>query len=172
MRHRHVLLAATILAFAAPAVAGPTEDFNALTDQYWAFTLRENPTFASGLGVHDYDDQLGDISLAAEDRRAAQAAQFLARLDRIPDAGLSPADRINKAILRRTLGESVEANRFGQRVMLFSNRGGWHQNLAGLAEGLTFRTRADYDNYLKRLAQYPALNDEALRISNQAIAGG
>lgn len=165
-------ICALMLGTAAPALAGPTEDFTALTDQYWAAYLRENPTFASSLGVRDYDDQLGDISLAAEDRRAAQAARFLARLDAIPDAGLSPADRINKAILKRTLAESVAANRFGQRVMLFSNRGGWHQNLAGLADGLTFKTRVDYDNYLKRLAQYPALNDEALRISDQAIAGG
>src|SRR5687767_13033959 len=91
MRHRHVLLAATVLAFAAPAAAGPTEDFKALTDDYWAFTLRENPTFASSLGVRDYDDQLGDISLAAEDRRAAAAAQYLARLEAISDAGLTPA---------------------------------------------------------------------------------
>ena len=37
-------------------------------------------------------------------------------------------------------------------MMLFTNRNGWHQNIAGLADGLTFRTRADYDNYLKRLA--------------------
>jgi uncharacterized protein (DUF885 family) len=172
MRHRQLLLAATFLSLAAPVAAAPPEDFRALTDDYWAFFLRENPTFASSLGVRDYDDQLGDISLAAEDRRAAAAAQYLTRLDAIPDAGLTPADRINKAILRRTLAESVEANRFGQRVMLFSNRNGWHQSLASLADGLTFRTRAIYDNYLKRLSQYPALNDEALRISDQAIAGG
>ena len=83
-----------------------------------------------------------------------------------------PPIAVNKAILVRTLSESIEANRFGQRVMLFSNRSGWHQQFAGLADGLTFRNRADYDNYLKRLAQYPALNDEALKISTQAIAEG
>ena len=169
---RASLIIGILMATAAPAVASPTEDFTALTDEYWAFVMRENPTFASQLGIHDYDDRLGDISLAAEDRRAAQSAAYLKRLDSIPDSGLSPADRINKAILKRTLSESVEANRFGQRVMLFSNRSGWHQNLAELANGLTFRTRADFDNYLKRLAQYPALNDEALKISTQAIAQG
>ena len=55
-------------------------------------------------------------------------------------------------------------------MMLFTNRSGWHQNLAGLADGLTFRTKADYDNYLKRLAAYPALNDEALGISAPGAA--
>ena len=172
MRHRHVLLAATILTLAAPAMAGPPENFKALTDDYWAFVMREYPTFASSLGIRDYDDRLADISLAGEDRRAVAAAVYIKRLEVIPDAGLSPADRVNKAILRRSLAESIEANGFGQRMMLFSNRSGWHQELAGLADGLTFKTRADYDNYLKRLAAYPALNDEALKISTRAMAEG
>jgi len=172
MRRPFHIITAILLASAAPALAGPREDFKALTDEYWAFTLRENPAFASGLGIHAYDDRLADISLAAENRRAAQAAIFLARLKAIPAGGLSPADRINQAILERSFAEYVEANRFGQRMMIFSNRSGWHQELAGLADGLTFRSAADYDNYLKRLARYPALNDEALKISTQAVAEG
>lgn len=173
MRRCVSMMASSLLAMAAmPALAGPPEDFKALTDDYWATTLRENPTFASSVGVRDYDDRLADISLAAEDRRTAAAAAYLARLDAIPDAGLSPADRINKAILRRGLTNAVEGNRFGQRLMLFTNRGGWHLDLAGLADQLTFKQRADYDNYLKRLSLYPALNDEALRISTRAVAEG
>jgi uncharacterized protein (DUF885 family) len=173
MRYRSLALAAAAaLALATPALAGPAEDFKALTDEYWAFVLRENPVYASVLGHREHDDQLGDITLAAEDRRIAQAAQFLARLNAIPDAGLSAADQVNKSILKRTLEESIEGNRFGQRMMLFTNREGWHQSIAGLADGLTFRNRADYDNYLRRLAQYPGYNDEALRISTRALNEG
>ncbi len=172
MRHRFTILAAVALGVASPALAGPPEDLKALTDDYWAFVMREYPTFASQLGVRDYDDKLGDISLAAEDRRAAAAATYLQRLDAIPDAGLAAGDRINKAILKRSLAESVEANRFGQRMMIFSNRSGWHQQLAGLADGLTFKARADYENYLKRLAAYPALNDEAQKIGTRAMNEG
>ena len=166
------LIGAVSIALAAPALAGPAEDFKALTDEYWAFVLRENPVFASTVGHREYDAQLGDISLAAEDRRAAEAERFLARLNAIPDVGLSPADRVNKAILKRSLEEWIEGNRFGQRMMLFTNRSGWHQSIAGLSENLTFRNKADYENYLKRLAQYPAYNDEALRISTRAIHEG
>ena len=172
MRRFEFMLAGAALAVAAPASAGAPEDFKALTDEYWAYVLRENPVWASQLGVRDRDDQLGDISLAADDRRGAAFAGYLKRLDAIPDAQLSPADRTNKLILRRSLAESVEARRFGQRTMLFTNREGWHQSIAGLSEGLTFRNAADYENYLKRLAQYPAYNDEALRVSQQAVNGG
>ena len=37
MRRLSFALAATCLSLAAPALAGPTEDFKALTDEYWAF---------------------------------------------------------------------------------------------------------------------------------------
>ncbi|HZB69602.1 MAG TPA: DUF885 domain-containing protein [Sphingomicrobium sp.] len=173
MRYRSLALAAAAaIALATPALAGPAEDFMALTDEYWAFILKENPTWASSLGHRQYDTQLGDISLAAEDRRVAQAQRFLARLNAIPDAGLTPADRVNKSILKRGLEEWIEGNRFGQRMMLFTNRAGWHQSIAGLSDSLTFRNKADYENYLKRLAQYPAYNDQALAISARALHEG
>ena len=173
MRHRSLALAAAAaIALATPALAGPTEDFKALTDEYWAFVLKENPTFASSLGHRQFDAQLGDISLAAEDRRVAQAQRFLARLNAIPDAGLTPADQVNKSILKRGLEEGIEGNRFGQRMMLFTNREGWHQSIAGLSDRLTFRNKADYENYLTRLASYPAYNDQALAISTRALNEG
>jgi uncharacterized protein (DUF885 family) len=166
------ICSAIALACGAPAAAAPSDDFKALTDEYWAYMMREFPTWASQLGIRDRDDQLGDISLAAQDRRAAAAQQFLSRLEAIPDSGLSAADRTNKLILRRSLSDAIEGNRFGQRMMLFTNREGWHQSLAGLSDNLTFRNAKDYDNYLKRLAAYPAYNDEAIRVSQRAVAEG
>ena len=172
MRIAILAVGAAALLFTAPAAAAPAEDFKALTERYWAYVMQESPVFASMLGKREYDDKLGDISLAAQDRRTAEYGRFLAELNRIPDAGLSPADRVNKAIFKRGLEEAIEGNRFGQRMMLFTNRDGWHQNLAGLADRITFRTAKDYDNYLKRLAAYPALNDGALKVSARALAEG
>lgn len=157
---------------AAPAMAGPREDFAALQHEYESWLLRENPEYASALGVHDYDGMVSDISLAAMDRRAAEAAAMLTRLDAISAAALAEPDQVNRAILRRQLAETVEGNRFGQRMMLFTTYAGWHQNFAGLADSSPFGTAADYRSYLDRLARYPALNDEALRITQMAVDGG
>jgi uncharacterized protein (DUF885 family) len=66
----------------------------------------------------------------------------------------------------------VEAERHPQRDMLFTTFFGWHQGFAGMASGLPFRTRADYESYLTRLAQYPAMNDAALAITARAVSGG
>jgi uncharacterized protein (DUF885 family) len=170
---RTVLAAALLfLAAATPAGAAPADDFHRLMDEHYAWLLRENPIYATSLGVHDYDRQIGDLSLAAEDRRAREAGAFLARLDAIPESALSPEDRVNRAILRRSLAESVEANRFPQRMMLFTTYSGWHQNFAGLAENLPFRSRGDYESYLARLEQYPRMNDTALDITARAVREG
>lgn len=172
MRLAAVLLAAASLAVAAPASATPTEYLHALMDEFWAAVLRESPVLATTVGVRDYDDRVGDISLAAEDRRAAEAQAFLTRLETIPEEGLSEVDRANRGILMRLLSEQIEANAFGQRVMLFTSYAGWHQNFVGLANNVPLSTPADFESYLARLRLYPSINDEAIRISDQAIEQG
>ena len=165
-------LIAFALIVSAPASASSTEDFSKLLQDHWTWAMRQDPISASALGVRAYDATLPDVSLAAADRRTAEAAGFLKRLEAILSADLSPADRINRAILKRMLEEQIEGNRFGQRMILFTNREGFHQTIAGLADVVPLRTRADYESYLARLARYPALNDEAIGVTRQAVAKG
>ena len=73
MRTMIFALAAAALAIAAPATAGPTEDFHALMDQYWATYLNDNPLTASSVSVRTFDRTLGELSLAEFDRQADEA---------------------------------------------------------------------------------------------------
>ena len=139
-------------------------------DDYWATQLRESPLLASSAGVHDYDAQLDEVGVAALDRQAAEAADFLKRLNTIPASALPPADQTNHAILHRQLESSVEANRFGQRMIFYSSNGSLHNYLVDSLTSVPLRTRADYDNYLSRLAlvksridAYGAMSAEAAR---------
>ncbi len=171
-KHAHLVITAFLALAAAPATAQSSDALNAVIADHWAWFLSQSPVFASALGERAYDDRLGDVSLANADRIAADAQKFADRLRKIPDAGLSNADRTNKGVLLRILSEQVEANGFGQRMMLFSTYDGWHQSFAGLADNLPFKTRSDYTSYLTRLALYPRLNGEAIAISRQALAQG
>ena len=94
--HRH-LLAATMLAVAAPVVAGPVEDFRKLQDDYWAAILKDSPLFATQVGVTTYDRDLGPLSLAEMDRQAAQSAAFLRRIEAIPATSLPESEQANRA---------------------------------------------------------------------------
>ena len=166
------LVLALLLASAAPAAAAPADDLKRLMDEQYAWLLKNYPTYATALGVRDYDDKIDDLSAAARDRRAAEAKGFLDRLNAIPPEGLSPEGRTDRAILKRGLEEFVEANRYGQRTMLFTTYAGWHQNFASMADNLPFRDLHDYESYLTRLEQYPAMNDAALAITAEAVKGG
>lgn len=166
------LIATLLLATATPLAAAPSDDLGALLKEHWAWYLANNPEQATALGVHDNDTKLSDVSLAAADRQAAEAERFRTRLRAIPDAGLKADERVNKAILDRLLTEQIEGNRFGERQMLFTTYYGWHQGFAGLADNLSFQRKTDYESYLARLAAYPALNQEAIRITRAAVAEG
>jgi uncharacterized protein (DUF885 family) len=173
------LFTALALMAALPAAATPSTELKAVIDAHWEWVMDENPVFASTLGdprrarpVLRGAGRLGDISLAAQDRSAVRAAAFSKQLAMIPDAGLSVAERVDKAILMRMLDEQAEANRYGQRMMLFTTYAGWHQSFAGLSENSPFNTVADYESYLARLAAYPAINREAIAITRQAVKAG
>jgi len=173
VKHRFAaLLTLTLVGTSMPSYASPSDDFATLARDHWAWVLRENPVLATTLGVRDYDQEIGDPSLAAQDRSAAEAQRLLDRLDAIPLAQLTPAQRTDAAILKRDLAGQVAGNRFGQRTALFTTYSGWHQNFAGMADSLSFRTQADFRSYLDRLNKYPGYNDAALAVSDEAIAQG
>lgn len=173
-RHIRALLGGVVLALCAanPASATSSDELTKLLADHWAWTLKQSPTLASSVGVHDYDTELGDSSLEAEDARAAQSAAFLKRLDAIPEAGLTEIERANRAVLRRLLSEDVEGNRFGQRMVVFTSYSSPWQGMAGMGERLAFRGKSDYANYLTRLEKWPAVNDALIAITARAVKEG
>lgn len=171
MRNLFLVASVVALAIASPAHADANGDLKKLVDDVWAATLKEQPVYASALGVDTYAGQVGDYTLAAQDRRAADAAAFLKRLDAIPAGELDAATKVEAGILRRMLKSAIDGNGFGQRAINFTTYSSWHQQFAGMAENLPFRTKADFESYNKRLAQYGRVNDENIAVADGAIKG-
>lgn len=168
---RSLLIAGSLFVLSAPVYADANNDLTALVDDVWAATLKESPVYASALGVNDYATELGDYTLAAQDRRAADAAKFLKRLDTIPANALSAASKVEAGILRRSLVSTIEGNQFGQRAINFTTYSSWHQQLASMSRNLPFKTKKDFESYNARLAQYGRVNDENIAVANVAIKG-
>ena len=86
---------------------------------------------------------------------------------------LSPADRTNRAILKRGLEEAIEANRYGQRVMLFTTYAGWHQGFADLADN---RAAPDQGRLRELSRPHRAISEaerrRARRSPAEAVRGG
>lgn len=62
-----------------------------------------SPVLASRLGVDGYDDRLDDLSEAAFDRRRRRIAEWLPRFEALADAGLTPAERIDRDLVLAVL---------------------------------------------------------------------
>lgn len=165
-----------LVAVAIPALAqaqSPQGDLAKIIDDHWAWYLSTHPVEATARGVRTYDDRIGDMSLAARDAQIKAEQGFAARLEAVATDGLTPADRVNRDVLLWMLREDIDGDRHqAERLMLFTTYYGWHQGFSGMADGLPFYNRADYDSYLKRLALYPKMNGDALAITRQAIDGG
>ncbi len=149
-----LISAAALACAAAPVVA--QDSLPAIIKDHWAWTLEQSPTFATSLGVRDYDDQLGDSSLAGFDAAIENQKAILARLEALDAAALTPSDRINLDLLKLDLESEIDASAFGGKYLAITNRRGPHTFITGLPDDLPFFTTADYESYVKRLDAAPA----------------
>ena len=169
------LLAATALAFtvATPLTAGPVEDYTDLREEVWQDMLDDSPTLATSVGDRRGDGQLGDISMVAYERNVVEDRAFLARLNAIDESALPEDMRVDYAILKSSLEDSIEGSQFDHsRYVLFTNRGGWFSSLSSLPYSSPFFTLADYESYVGRLEAFGSYNDAGIARSREAVARG
>jgi len=157
------------LAAQAPASRAP---FTQLLSDHWQWSLRWNPVLATTLGERRHDRELGDLTVEAMDRRTREASAFLKRAEALKPSRLTPSERVSLAILRRSLTEQVEGNRFSQRTMLFTSYSSWHTGFSDLPDSHPFRERADYEAYISRLAAFPQYNRGGIATTRAAVAQG
>lgn len=177
MKHgamRKIIPVIAALFLSTPLSAQTAHDtLQKIIDDHWSWYLSTHPVEATARGVRDYDDRIGDLSLAARDAQIAAERGFVERLEAIAPSQLNDADRVNRDVLLWMLRDDVDGNRhMAERLMLFTSYYGWHQGFSAMADGLPFYTKADYDSYLTRLSLYPKMNADALAITRQAIGGG
>ena len=85
-----------------------------LLHDHWEDTLKRSPTWATQLGDHRFDDQLGDPSTQAITDRFDALRAFRTRADTLAPASLSSEDALTRAVFIATLdGElALEGCRF------------------------------------------------------------
>lgn len=121
-----LLLLALDFANAAAAADAPIADattaFHELLDESWEFNLGEDPVWATRVGDHRWNDQLGRNALADQQRREKTNRDFLKRLDAIDRDQLARTDQINYDIFRRGLVDGITESEFESYLMPITNR--------------------------------------------------
>ncbi|MEM7570057.1 MAG: DUF885 domain-containing protein [Pseudomonadota bacterium] len=170
---RALVLSAALL-FAAGVSHAKVDDgkLQKIIDKHWAYTLEQDPLLATSVGVRDYDQQLGSLSLKNMDKRKGRLEKFLGDLEKIEEDRLSDGAKLNKTLLEGQLRTDVAALSYPQRAMLFTRFYGWHFTIANLPDQLPFFTMADYESYISRLNDVSRYNSEGMATTRWAIQNG
>jgi uncharacterized protein (DUF885 family) len=148
------------------------EQFEKLLDEHWSWNASQYPSFATSLGIRDYDDKLSDPSLDAYEARIAYQKTLLTQFQAIDLVALSEANQLNHALMVLNLGYDIEAANYGGKYMLITNRGGPHMSLTGLPSRLPFFTKADYESYVTRLNVMPDTLEKATNTLRSGLVAG
>jgi hypothetical protein len=105
---RFLQISALLAAGAAPAAAaGPTGDFGAFVDAYFAARFDAHPTEGTAAGLHGHDDRLDDLSGASHRRRIAELKVQLKRLQAFDPSRLSADDRVDARALEGVIRDEL-----------------------------------------------------------------
>lgn len=161
-----------VVFFAQHSFASEEQKLATLMDEIWQYELSISPVFATSRGVHDYDDQLSDISPEGLAKQNAQFERFLQRLNAIDKSQLSRTEQINLMMQRYRTQNSVDLYRFNYQYVPLTSEYGFHSGIAGLPRSSKFRNIQDYENYLRRLEQIPTYFDHQINWMKKGMEVG
>ena len=150
----------------------PTRELHQIFEDEWALRLREDPLFATSVGVHDFNDRLPDVSEAAEQRRTRFLEQLLARLDNIDRGRLSREDQINLDIFRIQLDSRIASFRYRSYLIPILADSGFHTSFARLPENVPLGTVRDYENYISRMQAFPLYMRKNIKLMREGLRTG
>jgi uncharacterized protein (DUF885 family) len=153
-----------------------TSTASALLEQlfadHWDFTMREFPLFATAVGDHRFNDRLGEVTAASQQRRAERQREFLERLEAIDRGALSREEQISYDIFRLQREDALAQHGFRAYLMPITNREGFHTSFPQLHERVPLNTVADYENLLARLRDFPRYTREHIGLMREGIDAG
>ncbi len=191
---RTFLLSTTALGFTALAGCATTarqtpaerdQALDAMLDGWFQEDLRDNPAFATNLGLDvgplaPLRAQLGDASLAKADEERAEAVARHRQLTAFGRDGLTGAGQLNYDIaeFRQSVAADGARFRYGSaggrpNPYVVTQLGGAYYSVPDFLDTQhPVRTREDADAYLSRVEQFARnLNQEAERIRHDASVG-
>src|ERR1017187_940269 len=137
-------------------------ELNRLLADEWEYTLRTQPELATQVGDNRYNDRLSDFSDKAIADDLEHTRQVLPRFEAVDVTGFPEQEKLNRALMLRSLREALEAAQFKDWEMPATQFGGIHLGYAGLAFDSPFRNKKDYEDYLSRLHQIPRVLEQAM----------
>ncbi len=138
------------------------DELNRLLADEWEYTLRTQPELATQVGDNRYNDRLSDFSDKAIADDLEHTRQALGRFEAIDVTGFPEQEKLNRALMLRSLYETLDSAQFKDWEMPATQFGGIHLGYASLPFDSPFRNVKDYEDYLSRLHQIPRVLEQAM----------
>ncbi len=142
-----------------------------LTD-YWEHVLEFNPTFATYIGDHRYNDRLEDLSgesLAGQNRFFKILLKKTGKIEAIK---LHKENKLNLALIRRSLEDTLQMYDFTLHYLPLDHMRGPHIDFPQIIEYQPFNTLLDFENYIKRLNAFPRLIEQVIENMRSGVKSG
>jgi uncharacterized protein (DUF885 family) len=137
-----------------------------VAEDYWDILLAANPTMASVVGDHRFDDQLEDLSVDAEQSLRREWVSLRERLDKFPrdELGsdrLDRDDRVTVGLLDRDLEDAITA--IDQRLVELQSdqMTGFHVGLLQSMSVIRASNAEQAERLLERFRKIPTALDQA-----------
>jgi uncharacterized protein (DUF885 family) len=170
--HSKILILLSLFILVPRLAVAQKQPLNELMEQIWQYELSIRPTYATSLGVHQYDDQLVDLSGDALSKQDKQMQRFLKALNQIDASELDRTSQINLLMQKRRIKNYVDEYRFNAHYLPITSESGFHSGLAGLPRTAKFNTLKDYQNYLSRLDKIPRYIEQQIYWMKQGMSVG
>ncbi|HKJ17573.1 MAG TPA: DUF885 domain-containing protein [Xanthomonadales bacterium] len=151
---------------------GDSEKFREIYEREWAFRLDEFPTLGSWVGDEQYDDRLGHVSVADQERRKAYWQGIRKELNDISCDRLSAGDCVNYQIYRKQIDDFITGVETRSYLLPFNSDSGFYMGWVRLPDSTDFSDEADYSNYLSRIGMIPVIMDEYIGLMREGIEIG
>ena len=136
---------------------------------FWEHRLKHNPTFATYIGDHRYDNALEDLSEESITAEAGYYTDLLSKIKEIDTVLLSSEDKINYSILKTTLHNQISMFKYRIHYLPIDQMSGPHIDFPQLIEFHPFKTPVDFTNYIARLNAFPRLIDQVIENLQKGI---
>ncbi len=136
---------------------------------YWEFVLKHNPTFATYIGDHRYNDTLEDLSEEALSAQNEYVKDLLVKTEKVDEALLTEGNNLNRKLLINTLTNNIEMFRYRTHYLPLDHMQGPHIDFPQIIEFHPFNSRKDVDDYIARLKAFPSQIDQVIGLLQKGI---
>jgi len=176
---RPLLLGAAVLV--AACVSAPrdtqTSRLDTLVEEYFDRSLELNPTLATFIGDHRYDDRL-ELPSTPEYERATTAleSRYRDRVAAIDPEFLDEGARLTREMFLYNRDRALERSRFPNRLLPVSQFDGGHATVMPIigagGSAQPFASVADHDRWLARARLFPRWVDTSIAAMREGMGAG